>query len=86
MDDRPRGDVAGDGAASPSPDSIDIFDLGMTARPDGSAVVVGWVSLQGGTGQQPFHFEITVSWSEPGVRPVAPVGQVSCTAIENVVL
>jgi len=46
---------------SQSPDMVDVLGLGMTTRPDGSAVIVGWVSIQepqaGGT-QEPFLFEI----------------------------
>jgi hypothetical protein len=49
-----------DDGSSPSPDGVNVYGLGMTTRPDGSAVIVGWVSIQDAQGgvEEPFQFEI----------------------------
>ena len=50
-----------DDGSSQSPDGVNVYGLGMTTRPDGSALIVGWVSLQdaqGGVTDEPILFEI----------------------------
>ncbi len=47
--------------SSPDPNLVNVYGLGMATRPDGSATIVGWTSIQGyqapGT-EESFHFEI----------------------------
>lgn len=48
--------------ASPNPDLVNVYGLGMATRPDGSATIVGWASIQDGQTagiDESFHYEIT---------------------------
>jgi hypothetical protein len=47
--------------ASPKPDLVNVYGLGMATRPDGSATIVGWTSVQddgGASNDESFQFEI----------------------------